>query len=175
MKSDPSDDPIASDVYVGSMKNLKAKATEGLWCLINWQITLRWVLNWVLPEHMWEMTVKVEVGERIKVWGVISDYCMGTSIAQIGSYNTQHLLALLNALCRHPICPSIVWRDHVSFQHANVVKKWFALHKMISADCPPLLWCVLFGGENIWPLDTGTGMCVEHSEWVFWEDYRQLF
>lgn len=50
---------------------------------------------------------------------------MGTNIAQIGFYNSQHLPALLNRLYRHPICQTIVLGDGVRFQQANTVKKWF--------------------------------------------------
>ncbi|KAL0153040.1 hypothetical protein M9458_051639 [Cirrhinus mrigala] len=88
-------------------------------------------------------------GANITMCAAISENGVRTHIPHIGPYNTQLLLAFLNALYRdlipeqerglvRPHLPNyvVVW-DNVSFHRTNSVRDWFAAHERITVEFLP--------------------------------------
>ncbi|XP_025998210.1 uncharacterized protein LOC113030836 [Astatotilapia calliptera] len=89
-------------------------------------------------------------GGNITMCAAISENGVHTHIPRIGAYNSQHLLAFLDALHRDLIPQNgrddpgdnrtmyvVVW-DNVSFHHSAVVRQWFAAHdRMLMEFLPP--------------------------------------
>nr|XP_023660024.1 uncharacterized protein LOC111839919 [Paramormyrops kingsleyae] len=88
-------------------------------------------------------------GANITMCAAISENGVSTHIPHIGPYNTQLLLAFLNALYRdlipeqergvvRPHLPNyvVVW-DNVSFHRTNSVRDWFAAHERITVEFLP--------------------------------------
>ncbi|XP_059404951.1 uncharacterized protein LOC132140157 [Carassius carassius] len=88
-------------------------------------------------------------GANITMCAAISENCVSTHIPHIVPYNTQLLLAFLNALYRdlipeqerglvRPHLPNsvVVW-DNVSFHRTNSVRDWFAAHERITVEFLP--------------------------------------